>query len=1105
MITVLTGDFGSGKTSELARLVGADVEASRPTFLLVPEQQTVSAERDMADLLPPSAPLCFEVANFSRLANTVFRRVGGLSYRYADAGTRTLIMWRAMSALQPFLHEKNRNGIPELGRVRKMTVAMRELAMFELTPAQMSRAASSLEEGSHLREKLEDLSLLAELYRDLLHERYDDATDDLTRLADLLKKTDALAGTRIYLDGFVSYTEQQYRVLRMLARSSDIVLTLTLPADREEELCFAETKETFARLKNLAERADVPFVRRDLGENKRTRSTLLKKLMLRLFDGAEEPPVCCETDEKEDFSTVAAADAFAAAEYIAADIARRVAAGAHYRDFAVVARQAEQYVGILDVALRRADIPCFLAKKTDVATYSAVKLIYSAYAVVTGGWKQSDTVAYLKCGLSGISPDDIDIYELYTSRWRLTGRRITDDVAWNMNPDGYTERMTERGRDIVETAEAVRRKMLDQLIPLAEGCGVRPLKDHARSLFEFLTFLDVEKQLAERAEAARVSRNAAEADELSRLFGVLCDALDALCDALPDVEINAEGFVDLLKLMFGEVDMAHIPTSLDEVTVGSADLLRVGHVKHIYLLGVNEGEFPASVGDSGVFSENDRRDLAALGLPVTPDLLLRSARELFCFARAFATAEESVTLLYAEKSLSGSSLTPSGELLHLVKLTKDAVPVRHTASLSPEERFFRTGTALDYLGLLSETPAGRALARFFAASAEHGELLARTRAPLVEPACRLTRTTADALWGKKLSLTQSRIDSYVRCPFSYFCRYVLKLDPGRTIDFDYADVGNLLHTVLEKFFDGLARDGLDIRDFTAEKMCERVDKIIEDYLAVICPDEMQRTPRLLHLVTRLRRVARLVVGELCEEMRQSDFTPVLFEAALEGDSAEDPGALPFCLPDGTRVSLYGRIDRVDAYEKDGKTYLRVIDYKSGDKKFSLEDVSRGLNLQLLVYLFSLWKSENPKFREKMARGGDLLPAGVLYVGAGLKDELLDAPTPPEEVLASVRKAVYHRGLLLDDPAVLRAMDRDMNGRFIPVALNKDGSYAKRSLPWLASLEKMGELVGEIDGIVCRIAGEMRAGDATARPLAHKNAYVCEYCEMKSVCRSARLE
>lgn len=1107
MIRLLTGDFGSGKTAKIAASIAEDVAAGHPTVLLVPEQQTVMAEQEMADMLPPSAPLCFEVSNFSRLANTVFRRVGGLSYRYASAGTRMLIMWRAMSELYPELHDKGEKGVPELGRVRKMTVAMRELAMFELTSDRLTEAAEELEEGSHLRDKLEDLALLSARYRTLLHERYNDVTDDLSRLADLLEETDALAGTHIYLDGFVSYTEQQYRVLRMLARSSDITITLTLPRAREDELCFSETQQTLKHIRRLANRANVPISREDLGENRRMRSPLPRALLARLFDGDKTPPVCRENEKTDGFAIVCAKDAFAASEYIAEDIARRITEeGAHYRDFAVVARRAEQYVGILDVAFKRAGIPCFLSKKTDIATYPAVKLIYSAYAVCTGGWKQSDIITYLKCGLSGISPEDIDIFEIYTARWKLSGRRITDGVEWNMNPDGYTDRLTPRGADIISRAESVRERVVEQLTPLSESCGIRPLKEHARNLFAFLSELSVEKQLAERAEAARVSRNRAEADELSRLFSVLCEALDSLCEALPDLQIDAEGFVDLLKLMLSEVDMAHIPTSLDEVTVGSADLLRVSRVRHVYLLGVNENEFPASVGDEGVFSESDRYVLEGMGLPVTPDILLRSARELFCFARAFAAAEESVTLLYAEKSLGGSALTPSAELLHLAEMTKDFCPVISTATLPPERRFYRPGSALDYLGLLSNSPAGRALARFFSVSEEHAETLDRTRAPLVEPFCHLSGKTADALYARKISLTQSRIDSYVRCPFSYFCQYVLKLDPNRTVSFDYADVGNLLHTVLEKFFAALAEEGIAVGELTPADLCTRVDTIIEDYIALICPADMQRTPRLMHLVTRLRRAARLVVAELYDELRESKFAPVLFESALDGDSPDDPGGLPFTLEDGTPVSLYGRIDRVDAYRQDGKTYLRVIDYKSGDKKFSLEDVSRGLNLQLLVYLFSLWKSKNPRFVEKMAgKDGEILPAGVLYVGAGLKDETRDAPCPSEEVIASVRKSVYHRGLLLDEESILRAMDPDLSGRFLPVSLNKDGSYSKRSLDSLASLEKMGELVEEIDGIVCRIAGEMRRGEATARPLAYHNAYVCKYCEMQSVCRSAKLE
>lgn len=1109
MITLITGEFGSGKTTAIAEAVRADVAAGRRAYLLVPEQQTVLTEAYMADLLPPSAPLYFEVTNFSRLSNTVFRRVGGLSYKYADAGTRTLLMWRTMAELLPLLHEPPDKGVPELGRVRKMTAAMGELSALGLSAAALERAAGQLPEGGHLRDKLNDLALLSTLYHALLRERYNDTGDDLTRLGDLLLSAgeDLLEGAHVYADGFISCTEQEYRILRGICRFSDLTFTLTLPEGCEEQLCYSETRETAMRLARMAEEAGVGFVRRDCGENRRAASPRLRAVLQQLFaDGAEQTEsVCRVLPDDGSLSLVSASDAFAAAEYIASDIARRVQEeGARYRDFAVVARHAENYAGLLDVAFENAAIPCFLSKKTDVGVYPAVKLMYTAYAVCTGGWRQSDVISYLKCGLSGVSPEDIDIFEQYTSRWKLSGRRITDEEPWTMHPDGYTPELTARDAQILRRAEEVRQRVLEQLLPLSESCARRPIRRHAESLYDFLTALGVEDQLLSRAEAARMLQKEAEANELSRLFGKICEALDRLTEALPDMETDGETFAELLRLVLGETDMAHIPTALDQVTVGSADLLRIGEVRHIYLIGVNEGEFPAPAEESGLFSESDRRILGALGLPVKPDVVRRSARELFCFARAFAASQASVTVLCAENALGGGALLPAPVFLRLSGLTgQEAI---RTRELPPEKRFYRPGTALDYLGILSGSPAGRALARCFAERPEGARALEGLRIPLVDAVCRLRPETVRRLYGKGISLTQARMDQYRRCPFAYFCRYVLRLDPARRIEFGYADVGNLLHAVLERVFSSLSCGKTDWHALPMEQMRERTARILDEYITKVCPASQQRTPRLLHQISQLRRAADLLVGELCEEFSQSEFTPALFELDLASPDPEAPGAPTFLLPDGTPVRLYGRIDRVDTWQNEGRTYLRVIDYKSGETKFSLDDIARGLHLQLLVYLFALWHPENPAFRERIAGTGEILPAGVLYTGARVPEKLYDAPQTSETVLADAHRSVYRSGLLLADETVLRAMDRDLSGRYLPVRLRADGSFYKASEKSLSTLERLGSLLGSLETAVCRLAGGLRAGDGTARPLSEGgNRHVCRYCDMKAVCRSARLE
>lgn len=1108
MITCLSGDFGSGKTTALLSRIAEDVRAGRSAILLVPEQQTVSAEQMMAELLPPEAPLVFEVSNFTRLANTVFRRLGGLSYRYADLGTRTLCMWRTMGELLPLLHEKE--GELELGRVRKMTAAMRELSALSITPTQLSQTAARLADAPRLREKLEDLSLISTLYHAILHEKYDDTADDLDRLCALLTEGDPLRGTHIYLDGFISFTEQQWHVLRALAPSCDLTVTLDLPKAREDNPVFLETKGTHARLLRLAERAGVPFTRTDLGAPKRAKSPLLTEALCSLFSEQKEEPVCSESakaSEKTDSATpplrlLRAPDAMSECEWIASDITRRVMEeGAHYRDFAIIARRAEQYVGVLDTVFAAAGIPVFLSKHTDISTYAAIKLIYTAYAICTANWRQGDVISYCKCGLSGLSQEDIDIFEIYVTRWKLSGHRFTMDEPWTMNPDGYAPTVTQRGANILSRVEGVRRALLDQLAPLAESCRRQSVREHARALYEFLCSLDLENKLKARAEEARVSRNTAEADELSRLFGVICDALDRLVDSVGDTVVGADGFVDLLRLLFGEVTLSRIPASLDEVTVGSADLIRIGRAKHIYLIGVNEGEFPAPATEDSVFSEGDRRTLSALGLSIEPDLLPRAARELFCFARAFSAASESVSVVYADKTLGGSSIRPAACLFALAE--RFSLPVTDLSSLSPLDSMYARGLCEDRLGILQGSVEGQALAEIFAEDKRGEALLSRLAYPLASAECRLSPETANSLYGESIHLTQSRIDRFTACPFSYFCQYVLRLDAAKVIEFDYSDIGNLLHTVLERLFGRLSAEKKTLADMEEAELLSIVDDLLADYVRSICPSAHQRTARMAHLLRTLRRALLPVVQSLYEEFSQSEFLPTFFEMDISSREGDAPGAIPYTLPNGTPIAIHGRIDRVDTWHKDGKTYLRVVDYKSGKKSFSLADIERGLNTQLLVYLFSLWKSENPAFRDRLG-GGELLPAGALYTAARAEEGLYDSPCEATHAAEDAKASVYRSGLLLDDREVLEAMDPGLSGRFIPIREKKDGAYYAVSLKSLASLEAMGELVGKLDRVICRIGADLQSGEASARPLASPGRrLLCEHCDMAPVCRSSK--
>jgi ATP-dependent helicase/nuclease subunit B len=179
--------------------------------------------------------------------------------------------------------------------------------------------------------------------------------------------------------------------------------------------------------------------------------------------------------------------------------------------------------------------------------------------------------------------------------------------------------------------------------------------------------------------------------------------------------------------------------------------------------------------------------------------------------------------------------------------------------------------------------------------------------------------------------------------------------------------------------------------------------------------------------------------------------------------------------------------------------VRVVDYKTGQKDFSLYDISLGLNLQMLLYLFSIWKDETGAFRRAVSCSGDIIPSGVLYCTAKPSEITVAGDLTDEQIYAKVEDTLKRKGLLLNDEEVLRMMEKKLDGKYIPVTLKKDGSLST-SLT-LESLEGLGKLMDDIMTTISRLAGEMKSGVATCRPLKDAKHDACRFCPHKPVCRN----
>ena len=1090
MLRIIEGGFSSIAYDEIKSEILSLTGEGKRVFLIVPEQQTVSAEGEMAELLPDSAPLTFEVTNFTRLANTVYRSLGGVASEYADSGKEALIMWKTLTELSPFLRMTDGRGEINTGMVQKALSAVSEMKSVGAHPDELAALAEAdgIKENKRLSNKLSDISKIMTLYRRLLEEKYTSAKDECERLAVKLCENPSFFSDAIFfVSGFTSFTEPQLSVMAELMRRCELTLHLTLSKTEYDFFEFSEIVKTKEKILRAADRAGVTkrLIRHDGA--KPGKCELLcdaRRLLWRNF-GKTDENFLKDLDRIRIFEATDPYEEFA---FIASDIRRRVISGDSFRDFAIILRDAEAYSGIIDSSLKQADIPAFISIRRDVSSFEAVKLIYTAFAVVTGGFKREDVISYAKCRLCGVSPDACDEFELYTETWQISGERFCDGIFWNMSPDGYSAGDKGDSAEALKRIDGVRRAVIEPLTVFKENIDeAKTVRNYAEALVGFLTSLSIEEKLCERRLELLSLGEDETAEENARLWEIITSALDSLVLVLGDTEISASGFESQLRVLLSDADIGRIPSFCDVVTVGSADMIRLSEKKHIYLAGVNQGEFPRPPKESSYFTERDRLTLSSYGIMTEPTVDIQSARELFFFSRAFAAAEESATLLYSVRSDEFASIRRADIIDRISEIChKRIAPVR-ISSLPLSERIYYPEAALDVIGNESVDAA--------LSDAGYGRELTISRGDISNTNLKIEGGALDIMYPGELALTQTRIDTYVGCPFAYFLRYNLRLSENERAEFDARNIGTFIHAMLENFFAELQRDGKTAGDITAEDKEKLVMRAARKYLSSLSEGSISSSKRTEIMLDRLCKTAMPVVDGLCDELRGCDFVPSFFELKIGGEDESLPRPAAFRSEDGNSVYVYGSIDRVDTYKRGNDVFVRVIDYKTGSKSFSPDDLDEGKNLQMFLYLKAIADTDNEKFLSELGvgEGGKIIPAGVIYVKTDLSD--VTVPRPDKDAAEqALKKKQERRGMLLDDAESIDAMNKD----FIPIKFKKDGSPDARSQKYLYSYEGWEELNRKISDKVSEISSAMKSGDISLTN--KKSDTPCDFCKFKPVCR-----
>ncbi len=1118
MLHLLIGPSGSGKTHTIVeRLSSLAAQGKEKLFWLVPEQYSFESERAMLRALGPVQAAKVRVVSFSRLADLVAREVGGLAGLRLDEGTRALLMSRAVTQVAALAEDTDSplRGVrvrlaTDSAYVEQLLTLWEELRQCDIATDALERAAAALcTEEEVLSQKTEALYRVFTAYEGLAAATGLDELDDLTRLAEQLADSHLPDGATVFVDGFKGFTVQEMKVLAaLLPRVEEMTISLctdTIGAKHEKDVAgvpqdhsrefplFQPVVDTIHTLYEVAAPYGEPRVTY-LGDNRRTDSAALQALERGLY--APSPAVYEEATA--DVIVTPCEDVYEECAYVARRIRRLLREeGYRCRDITVVVRNLPDYQGILDEALARHGIPCYMDTRQDILCEPLVVYIRAALRLAVGGWRTEEMLRLMKTDLWPLSPVEIAEMENYVYTWGIEGNQW--EREWTESPAGLSGRENAYTRAALARLNIHREALMEPLTALRQSLRGRVNgRQFATAVY---TWLGGQKTLPtrmrEQIEALESLAQPVLAAHAERLWDAVMEILDRFVLALGDQSMPAAQLEEMFTMLCRTMDMGNIPQSLDAVTVGSADRIRYNAPRAVFVLGANEGVFPAYPMGNGILSEEERRILKEQDILLAGDVLSQCVEERYYAYLALSAPSERLVIAYH----TAGDNAPSP----IVEAVRRILP-RHTAGVAtqadgsdlesaPEmfDRFARDYTAHSALKLSLEQVLGE--------QAEYAPRIAAVERSATNAPFHIENTdVAQQLFGTEMCLSASQTEMFYRCHFSYFCRYGLRIQPRRVAQVDASVFGTLVHYLMEVLLPVYTAEGglVDtLRDETSSPAADRalmtrlqgdVRAATAEYINREMGGTEEKSGRFLYQVSLAERAACNMLWHTLMELRQSDFVPVDFELGIHPEEDEDAeGVISLRLPTSVgSVQVRGSVDRVDLFRRfDGTVYVRVVDYKTGTKTFEMRDVVAGLSTQMLLYLFIVCDNS----RRYLEQEGVLRPGGVLY--HPLSDLVVDRGQDPAERLKQMRMS----GILLDDPSVVMAMEKEGGNLFVPAKLNKEGQPTGN----VVTLHQFDLLRKTVESLLVGMADSLVQGDITALPLQSGQHGPCTYCDYRAVC------
>ncbi len=1051
MLNFIIGTAGTGKSTFITNKITELAKQGEKCLLLVPEQFSKTGETMLFSSLDNTRSNLVELFSFTSLIRDVNTNYTAISATPITAAGKAVMARRAVNRTRTALSLYARRA-DNFGFSFSLAETFDDLKRSGIDHNLFYSLTKNAPEKNI---KLKELSLIYSEYCALMGESFSDSEDLYLKLSRILPES-YTENTHIFIDGFESFSHGQLKVIeRLLTYRADVTVALT--CDSLYDMTggtgnFSFVQNTAAQLIKLAKDNDIsvskPVV---LRESYRFAAKDLKNIDL-FLQGLDRQYPADGSAFVTEFETQHDEVCF-----VVAQIHKLLQAGYTYNDITVVCPQPEKYENQLQESFTLAKIPYFIDTSRIISSTSPVVLFKSILAIMAGGLTPESVMPLLKTGLTQFDSEDIDSLENYFYVWQDYDFDLS--LPFTLSPSGLK---AHPDRDEVETLEklnAIRAALWGTFAPLAQ---LKSSGEILTARYESRINLGCDEKLKGIIPLFKTEEDR---QLLVRQWETAITCLDSLYSIIGDEEISCRDIETLFMLLVEGETIGFAPQTQDCVIITDPKRMKLDRVKAVFIIGAAQDIFPGVVAESGLISTADRQFLKEANYP-----LKNNFENLFSFEN-----------LYYYKAL-----TVAGEKLYISRAKKN---IDTRQMLSGEVENLRGGLGLAAARL--ETEDYRVTKEFFAdyISGRANNLTRESYVKILKSIGVDTGSVGQKdynihnldlitrLLGNSISISPTAAETYYKCPFSYFLQRILSVKPLEKAEFSARIAGDYLHFVAQKVME---KHGENYYKAPWDEVLADIDLAVDGFIAEKYPPEIAASTKFTAQYENMKANATRLLEYIRTEQADSLFRPIAFEERIGGDRVP-----PLIITeDGKTIKINGVVDRVDLFHGTDSDYLRIVDYKTGTQKFSLNDIYNGLSTQLLLYMNALLESGFGKTDK------ELKPGAVVYQPA-------DAAFKFDDDDAKLYTAV---GMALSNPEISAAFDTSKSGRYGVISGEDKVKAGKESV--IAGEKKFNIVLDYVKEEIAAMAKGVWSGRFDAAPLETEGGKPCRYCRFKAVCQAS---